>query len=46
MMKFGRSPAYQDATVRSVTTTRTIAEIMRQMKSERGGLAKRDAAVG
>lgn len=35
MMKFGRSPAYQDATVRSVMTTRTIAEMMRQMKSER-----------
>ena len=46
MMKFGRSPAYKDATVRSVTTTRTIAEIMRQMKSERAGRPKRDAAIG
>lgn len=41
MMRFGRSPAYQDATVRSVATTRTIAAMMRQLK---GGRAARDRA--
>lgn len=40
MMKFGRSQAYQDATVRSVTTTRTIAEMMGRMKTERPGGTK------
>lgn len=28
MMKFGRSPIYQDATVRNVTTTKKILELM------------------
>jgi uncharacterized protein (DUF1697 family) len=33
MMKFGRLPVYQDVTVRNVTTTRKIAQLMEEMRS-------------